>query len=337
MVRRDDPSLNFLISLLMTLGTDSKKGIRLGDFKESVIVHLVTSFIGEWLGEEHERSFPLFDDFVRWVRGFLIYRDDDPERKGTMRPFLTRNGVRVDSGAFGGEQFVESLSSYALDGQFGFLLNSEEPRDMFTSRFTVFDVGELSGVNNDKFYSLCVLCIVNAFDIKMRSREIEGFKVMAIDEAWKAISNQTMAPYLRELWKTARKMSTSAMVITQELDDILTSDVIRETILQNSDIKILMSQEGNRNSFGKISGPLGLSPTDVNLIFSMAGKEKKSRDVFIKWGGGRSGVYTVEACPEQLWAFESNIQKKRPLMELAKKTGSIFRAIRTLTDKGMMP
>ena len=160
---------------------------------------------------------------------------------------------------------------------------------------------------------------------------------MAIDEAWKAISNQTMAPYLRELWKTARKMSTSAMVITQELDDILTSDVIRETILQNSDIKILMSQEGNRNTFGKISGPLGLSQTDVNLIFSMAGKEKKSRDVFIKWGGGRSGVYTVEACPEQLWAFESNIQKKQPLMELAKKTGSIFGAIRTLTDKGMLP
>lgn len=266
-----------------------------------------------------------------------IYNRWDRAHPFSFCPFLTKNGIRVESGAFSGEQFVESLSSYALDGQFGFLLNSEEPKDLFTSRFTVFDVGELSSVNNDKFYSLCVLCIVNAFDIKMRSKEIEGFKVMAIDEAWKAISNQTMAPYLRELWKTARKMSTSAMVITQELDDILASDVIRETILQNSDIKILMSQEGNRNSFGKISGPLGLSPTDVNLIFSMAGKEKKSRDVFIKWGGGRSGVYTVEACPEQLWAFESNIQKKRPLMELAEKTGSIFEAIRTLTKKGMMP
>ena len=337
MVRRDDPSLNFLISLLMTLGTDSKKGIHLGDFEESIIVYLVTSFIEEWLEEEHPIQFPLFDDFVRWIRAFLIYGDDNPEKKGTMRPFLTKNGIRVESGAFSGEQFVESLSSYALDGQFGFLLNSEEPKDLFTSRFTVFDVGELSSVNNDKFYSLCVLCIVNAFDIKMRSKEIEGFKVMAIDEAWKAISNQTMAPYLRELWKTARKMSTSAMVITQELDDILTSDVIRETILQNSDIKILMSQEGNRNTFGKISGPLGLSQTDVNLIFSMAGKEKKSRDVFIKWGGGRSGVYTVEACPEQLWAFESNIQKKRPIMELTAESGSIFGAIRTLTDKGMLP
>ena len=254
-----------------------------------------------------------------------------------MRPFLTKTGVRVGPEAFRGEQFVESLASYAIDGQFGFLLNAAKPKDLFTSRFTVFDVGELSGVNNDKFYSLCVLCIVHSFDLKMRSKDIDGFKVMAIDEAWKAISNETMAPYLRELWKTARKMSTSAMVITQELDDILTSDVIRETILQNSDIKILMSQDGNRNSFEKISGPLGLSPMDVNLILSMAGKEKKSRDVFIKWGGVRSGVYTVEACPEQLWAFESNLQKKRPLMELVSETGSMFEAIREMTDAGRLP
>ena len=62
MVRRDDPSLNFLISLLMTLGTDSKKGIRLGDFEESIIVYLVTSFIEEWLEEEHPIRFPLFND-----------------------------------------------------------------------------------------------------------------------------------------------------------------------------------------------------------------------------------------------------------------------------------
>ena len=178
---------------------------------------------------------------------------------------------------------------------------------------------------------------MNAFDLKMRSRDIEGYKVMAIDEAWKAISNETMAPYLRELWKTARKMSTSAMVITQELDDILTSDVIRETILQNSDIKILMSQDGNRNTFEKVSGPLGLTRTDVNLVLSMAGKESRSRDVFIKWGSARSGVYTVEACPEQLWAFESNLQKKEPLLRAARVTGSMLSAIRMMADNNTLP
>ena len=336
--RRDDPSLNFLISMLMTLGTDRDKGIILGDFEESVIVGLVMDFLEWWTGLGHG-TVPLFDDFVGWTRERLIYGpgEEDDTLRGTMRPFMTRSGVRVDETTFRGTMFVEALASYALDGQFGFLLNSPEPKDLFGSRFTVFDVGELSSVSNPKFYSLCVLCIVNAFDLKMRSRDIEGYKVMAIDEAWKAISNETMAPYLRELWKTARKMSTSAMVITQELDDILTSDVIRETILQNSDIKILMSQDGNRNTFEKVSGPLGLTRTDVNLVLSMAGKESRSRDVFIKWGSARSGVYTVEACPEQLWAFESNLQKKEPLLRAARVTGSMLSAIRMMADNNTLP
>ena len=336
--RRDDPSLNFLISMLMTLGTDRDKGIILGDFEESVIVGLVMEFLEWWIGLGHG-TVPLFDDFVGWTRERLIYGpgEEDDTLRGTMRPFMTRSGVRVDETTFRGTMFVEALASYALDGQFGFLLNAQEPKDLFGSRFTVFDVGELSSVSNPKFYSLCVLCIVNAFDLKMRSRDIEGYKVMAIDEAWKAISNETMAPYLRELWKTARKMSTSAMVITQELDDILTSDVIRETILQNSDIKILMSQDGNRNTFEKVSGPLGLTRTDVNLVLSMAGKESRSRDVFIKWGSARSGVYTVEACPEQLWAFESNLQKKEPLLRAARVTGSMLSAIRMMADNNTLP
>ena len=336
--RRDDPSLNFLISMLMTLGTDRDKGIILGDFEESVIVGLVMEFLEWWIGLGHG-TVPLFDDFVGWTRERLIYGpgEEDDTLRGTMRPFMTRSGVRVDETTFRGTMFVEALASYALDGQFGFLLNAQEPKDLFGSRFTVFDVGELSSVSNPKFYSLCVLCIVNAFDLKMRSKDIEGYKVMAIDEAWKAISNETMAPYLRELWKTARKMSTSAMVITQELDDILTSDVIRETILQNSDIKILMSQDGNRNTFEKVSGPLGLTRTDVNLVLSMAGKESRSRDVFIKWGSARSGVYTVEACPEQLWAFESNLQKKEPLLRAARVTGSMLSAIRMMADNNTLP
>jgi conjugation system TraG family ATPase len=335
--RRDDPSLNFLVSLLMTLAADRDRGVVMGDFEETVILHLVMTFAGEWTKSNPDAAFPLFDEFVRWTRSYLIRSDSTDGEAGTMRPFLTRSGVRVGPESFDGGRFAESLSSYALDGQFGFLLNSREPKDLFTSRFTVFDVGELESVGNRKFYSICVLCIVNAFDLKMRSKEIPSFKVLAIDEAWKAISNETMAPYLRELWKTARKMSTSAMVITQELDDILTSDVIRETILQNSDVKILMSQESNRNSFDKVSSPLGLSKQDVNLIFSMAGKERRERDVFIKWGGSRSGVYTVEACPEQLWAFESNHQKKKPLMELAEREGSMLRAIEILSSQGRLP
>jgi hypothetical protein len=341
-LRRDHPALNFLVSLLTTLGTDRDKGVILGDFEEKVILYLLQTFMRDWNREKEKRGrttlpFPLFSEFVSWTRAFLIRSEDEADgRRGTMRAFLSENGVRVDETLFDGPRFVESLSAYGEGGQYGFLLNAEKPTDLFSSRFTVFDMTGLDR-SGDKFYSLCVLCIVNAFDLKMRSSDIPEFKVLAIDEAWKAISNETMAPYLRELWKTARKMSTSAMVITQELDDILSSSVIRETILQNSDIKILMNQDGNRNAFGKVSGPMGLSQGDVNLIFSMAGRKQRSRDVFIKWGSARSGVYTVEACREQLWAFESNLQKKRPLLELTERTGSMTRAIEELASQGKTP
>lgn len=337
-VHREEPSLNFLISILMTMGSDSKKGIVFGEYEETVIVHLVTIFIQQWQQTRKKKEIPVFDDFVKWVKGYLIYNDDEaPELRGTMKDFYTRDGVKVDSRLFSGEKFIVSISSYGKRGQFGFLLNTREPADLFSSRFTVFDVGELSSINNEKFFSICVLCIVNAFDLKMNSKSISDFKVMALDEAWKAISNETMAPYLRQLWKTARKYNTSAMVITQELDDILSSDVIKETILQNSDIKILMNQSGNINAFEKISGPLGLSPMETNLVLSMSGRESRSKDVFIKWGNSRAGVYTVEACPEQLWAFESNHEKKKPLFEKMKETGSMLSAIDALIREGILP
>ena len=335
-LHREEPSLNFLISILMTIGSDAKKGLFYGEYEEIIIVHLIRKFIQEWRSKKS--GIPIFDDFIQWSKKYLLHSGrTDVSKKGTMKSFLTDDGVRVDSESFNGEWFVVALSSYAKSGQFGFLLNTRDPADLFSSRFTVFDVGELSSIGNEKFFSLCVLCIVNAFDLKMNSRDISDFKVMALDEAWKAISNQTMAPYLRQLWKTARKFNTSAMVITQELDDILSSDIIKETILQNSDIKILMSQDGNVNAFEKISGPLGLSPMDVNLVLSMAGKESKSKDVFIKWGNNKSGVYTVEACPEMLWAFESNYQKKQPLFEKMKQTGSMLTAIDALVKEDLTP
>ena len=123
--RRDDPSLNFLISMLMTLGTDRDKGIILGDFEESVIVGLVMEFLEWWTGLGHG-TVPLFDDFVGWTRERLIYGpgEEDDTLRGTMRPFMTRSGVRVDETTFRGTMFVEALASYALDGQFGFLLNA---------------------------------------------------------------------------------------------------------------------------------------------------------------------------------------------------------------------
>lgn len=322
---RDNQSLDFLISVIKTIWTNRGQGWN--DTMDAVLVELVGEFVRTL---DKQTSYPVFSDLYDWLCERLVYGEDSGEKRGTMRP-LEYRGLAIDSSRFDAVDFLASLSSYATGGQFGFLLNERHPKDIFTSRYTVFEVGKLKDTNNESFYSICILCIVNEFNRKMRSVSVP--KTMIIDEAWQAISNKTMAPYLRELWKTARKYLCSAIVVTQEIEDITASEVIKETILQNSPIKVILNQSANQNNFEKIAVPLGLSPRDRNLCLSMQGKAKGgAREVFITWGGKKSGVYLHELCPEQALAFESNKMRKAPLMELAARKGSILSAIRELSN-----
>lgn len=325
-IMRDSYTLDFFLSILKTIWDNGDTGW--DEFSERILLHFTKGFLLGWESAEP----PIFDDFVKYLHTYLIYPEGE-EKHGQQKTFLM-DDLLVEPSRFDGVGFVGALDSYAREGAFGALLNERHPKDLFTSRFTVFEVQKLKDTNNAKFYSLCILCIVHSFDRKMRS--IPDWKMMVIDEAWQAISNETMAPYLRELWKTARKFNTSAVVVTQELGDIMSSAVIKETILQNSAIKILLNQSTNFNNFEKIAGPLGLSERDRNLIFSMgrlANPRYKGRDIFINWGGKKSGVYCFEPCQEQLLAFESDRTRKAPLLKLQEATGSMVTAITTLAER----
>ena len=119
------------------------------------------------------------------------------------------------------------------------------------------------------------------------------------------------------------------MVITQELDDILSSEVIREAILQNSDTKILLNQQKNMNRFGQLSSLMGLSGHQKDLILSMElahNPDYYYKDCYIGMNG-RYGVYSIEASPEEAMAFESDKVRKRPMLDRAAELGSIREAI----------
>ncbi|MBO5498584.1 MAG: hypothetical protein J5990_04235, partial [Bacteroidales bacterium] len=229
---------------------------------------------------------------------------------------------------------ILAMGDYAEGGAFGFLLNDRSPRDLFSSRFTVFEVDKLSGINDSKFYSLCILCIMNSFNARMRSTS--GMKVMVIEEAWKAIANETMSGYLAGLWKTARKFQTSAVVVTQQVSDIMSSQVIRDTILQNSSVRILLDQSNNRNSFSQLQELLGLTDHQRDLILSMNRIHRDGlhyREVFIALGDKKYGVYATEVSPQEAVCYESNKEKKKPFLELSDRIGAIG-AIRKLTGVG---
>ena len=311
-LRQDCNGANFLLSFLQTSwepngGWTSEK--------VPVLRSMVTDFLLDWRDRGGE-GLPVFDDLYRF---FL----------GTVAPAVERgdymcNGIRISLSRLDVVSFCLALQPYSGQGAFSFLLNERHPADLFSSRFTVFEVDTLSQVNDAKFYSLCILCIINAFDQKMRRSP--DFKLMVIEEAWKAIANETMAPYLAGLWKTARKFRTSAMVVTQQVSDILSSAVIRDTILQNSSVRMLLDQSNNRGCFSQIEEMLGLSEMDRNLVFSINRSVKaglRYKEVFIKLGDKRSGVYAVEVSPEEAVCYESDKVRKRPFLERASRIGYI--------------
>lgn len=316
-LRQDSNGLNFLLSFLQTLW--SPAGGWTSDMG-TILKQMVGDFI---LSRKDGSELPIFDDLRTFIRDEIAPKIESAEG-------YICGDTPVDRGRFDITAFLLAMKDYAIGGAFEFLLNDRHPKDLFSSRFTVFEVDRLSSLNDPKFYSLCVLCIMNSFDAKMRTDP--GFKVMVIEEAWKAISNETMAPYLAGLWKTSRKHLCSAVVVTQQISDIMSSSVIRDSILQNSSVRVLLDQSNNQNNFSQLSELLGLSDRQRNLILSMNRANNplyRYREVFIALGEKKAGVYATEVSPEEAVAYESNKARKKPFLDLSEEVGAV-RAIQTL-------
>ena len=328
-LRQDVSGVNFFLSFITTVWAP------VGGWSSdsmAVLEQVLTLFVKKEL-EGSREGLPVFDDFYKFLGEEIIPRivpKYDKKGKVTKLPdnpiVIAYNPVRLED--FDLPKLMRALSSYAYGGAYSFLLNEKEPKDLFASRFTIFEVNKLSQ-GNPLFYSICVLCIMNAFEHKMQNAQ--GFKRLFVDEAWKAIANATMAPYLRGLWKTARKYQTSAMVITQELDDILSSEVIKESILQNSDTKVLLNQAKNRNRFEQLQNIMGLDDHQKQMILSMGLGHRTDlpfyTDCYIGMNN-RCGIYSVESSFAEALAFESDKNKKLPLLNRAAELGSIRDAIK---------
>ena len=170
-----------------------------------------------------------------------------------------------------------------------------------------------------------------AFEEKMRSRQ--GYKMLVIEEAWKAVTNETTANYMAWLWRTARKFNTSAVVVTQQAEDILDNEIIKGAILHNSDIKIILDPGNSRNTFGETAKVLGLSKKETDLVLSINRNNDPRylyREIFISLGGIKYGVFGVETSREEAVAYESKKTRKSDLLRLAGATGDYVEAIKRL-------
>ena len=165
---------------------------------------------------------PSFDTFYEFI---------DKEYRG----LLERKRVREKD--FDIENFLNVLEPYYKGGEYDYLLNSEQNIDLLNKRFIVFELDNIK--DHPILLPVTTLIIMECFISKMR--RLQGVrKLIVIEECWKALTSASMSQYIRYLFKTIRKFFGEILVVTQEIDDIVSSPIVKEAIINNSDTKILL-------------------------------------------------------------------------------------------------
>ena len=229
--------------------------------------------------------------------------------------------------------FLNVLEPYYEGGEYDFLLNSEKQLDLLSKRFIVFEIDAIK--DHKILFPIVTIIIMEVFINKMR--RLQGIrKMILIEEAWKAIAKEGMAEYIKYLFKTVRKFFGEAIVVTQEVDDIIASPIVKESIINNSDCKILLDQRKYMNKFDSIQALLGLTEKEKGQVLSINmsnNPNRKYKEVWFGLGGVQSAVYATEVSLEEYYTFTTEETEK---LEVLRKTeeldGNIELAIKQIAE-----
>ncbi len=229
--------------------------------------------------------------------------------------------------------FLYVLNPYYRGGEFDYLLNATENLDLLNEPFIVFELDAIK--DHPILFPAVTLIIMEVFISKMR--KLKGIrKMILIEECWKAIAKEGMAEYIKYLFKTVRKFFGEAVVVTQEVEDIISSPIVKQAIINNSDCKILLDQSKYQNKFDSIQELLGLTEKEKAQILSMNkanDPQRKYKEVFISLGGQYSKVYRTEVSVEEYLAYTTEESEKIKVQEYAKRYGSMQKGIAVLADE----
>ena len=243
-------------------------------------------------------------------------------------------GKRVREKDFDIDGFLNVLEPFYRGGDYDFLLNSDKELDLTNKRFIVFELDNIG--SNKVLLPVVTLIIMETFIAKMR--RLKGVrKMILIEECWKALMSANMSEYIKYLFKTVRKYFGEAVVVTQEVDDIISSPIVKEAIINNSDCKILLDQRKYMNKFEHIQRLLGLTDKEKGQILSInqANHPGRSyREVWIGLGGTHSAVYATEVSEEEYFTFSTEESEKLEVQRLAEESGGdLEAAVRRMAEK----
>jgi len=251
--------------------------------------------------------FPCFDSFYE----FLL--DDYTQVLATDR---------VKEKDFDVHNFLYVLRPFYRGGEYDYLLNATENLDLLQKRLVVFELDNIK--SNEILYTVVAITIAQAFISKMR--KLPG-------SVRRAIAQQGMSEYIQYLFKTVRKFFGEAIVVSQEVEDIVSSPIVKQAIINNADCKLLLDQSKFQNKFDKIQELLGLTEQDKALVLSLNRANesgRKYKEVFISLGTASSKVYRTEVSPEEYYTYTTEATEKERVQEYAAREGSFARGIKAL-------
>ena len=263
---------------------------------------------------------PCFDTFYEYMRD--DYRLD-----------LERREIKVSRDDFNIDNMLTTMRQYYRGGRFDFLLNSAENIDLLNKSFIVFEIDSIK--ENRELFPVVTIIIMEAFINKMR--RLKGVrKQLIIEEAWKALSSANMAEYLKYMYKTVRKYFGEAIVVTQEVDDIISSPIVKEAIINNSDCKILLDQRKFMNRFEAIQSLLGLTDKEKGQILSINQANhpgRRYKEVWIGLGGVQSAVYATEVSMAEYLTYTTEESEKLEVFQKTEELGGNYElAIKQLAE-----
>ncbi|MDX9880554.1 MAG: TraG family conjugative transposon ATPase [Prolixibacteraceae bacterium] len=280
-------------------------------FRRSEYVALSNAISGYYTHlDKHPEVFPCFNSFYVFLRDEYL---------------KVLEGDRVKEKDFDADNFLYVLRPYYQGGEFDYLLNATDNLDLLQERFIVFELDAIK--DHPILFPVVTIIIMEVFIGKMR--KMKGIrKMILIEEAWKSLMKEGFAEYIKYLFKTVRKFFGEAVVVTQEVEDIISSPVVKQAIINNSDCKILLDQSKYQNKFDQIQELLGLTEKEKALVLSVNKANdpaKKYKEVFISLGGVLSKVYRTEVSLEEYLAYTTEQTEKVKLAEYAVRFGGDIR------------
>lgn len=228
--------------------------------------------------------------------------------------------------------FKNVLKMFYEGGEYDYLLNSETNIDLINQKLIIFELDNIK--DHPVLFPIVTLMIMDTFITKMRLLK-NTRKVLLLEEAWKAITNEAMAGFLKYLFKTVRKHFGEAWLVTQELDDIIGNQIVKDTVLKNCGAKILLDMREYANDFDAIQASLSLSNKAKELVLSLNKNNipgSKYKEVFVGLGNEGS-VYGINVSKEEYATYTTEKSEKEKIEDLTEKYQDLETGIKIYAEE----